>query len=112
MSAPVLPVTPPTAMAAKPSMLGSAGKATAAFFGQPSVKSWLWFAGLPILAFIVLSPGMMVTLPPAKDCDNNSKFWFSGQTSFVAVLLHSLLFLGLLVAIFKGGDALKYARPF
>lgn len=94
------------------SAFGQASKATTDFFGAPTVQSWLYYGGLPILAFIVLSPGMLITLPPSKDCNDNASFWFSGQTSFWAAALQAFLFFGVLVAIFKGGKALKLARPF
>lgn len=79
--------------------------------GKPTVQSWLWYGGLPLLAFIILSPGMVLTLPPAADCKGVKRAWFSYQTSIGAVLLHSLLFFGLLVAIFWGGSSLGIALP-
>lgn len=93
-------------------MAGKAAKATANFFAKPGVQSWLWYGGLPLLAFIVASPGMILNIAGTKDCDDNSSMWFSGQTSFLAVLLQAFLFVGLLVAIWKGGAALKLAVPF
>jgi hypothetical protein len=96
--------------------VGNASKATAratkSFLSNPVTQSWLFYGGLPLLSFIVLSPGMFITIPPAKDCNDNAKFWFSGQTSIISVLLHALIFFGFLVAIFKAGKALNIAHPF
>lgn len=111
MSSPVVPVAP-----SRPSLVSrafsSARSNAAATLAKPGVKEWLFYGGLPLLAFIVISPGMLLTLPPAKNCDDKAKMWFSGQTSFVAVLVHALVFLGLLVAIWKLGKSLKLAAPF
>jgi hypothetical protein len=44
-----------------------------------------WFALAAL--FILLSPGVVLTLPPGS-----KGIFFSGQTSFAAVLVHSLVF--------------------
>ena len=44
----------------------------------------LW---LHILLFVLLSPGVVLTLPPV-----GSKVFFSGQTSVTAVLVHAAVF--------------------
>jgi len=76
-----------------------------------NVKSWLWYVVLTFLAIIVLSPGMMLTLPPAKDCDDNARIAFSGQTSFIAVLVHAIVLMLVLGAIWWGGRTLGIPKP-
>jgi len=44
----------------------------------------LWLA---VLLFVVLSPGLVLTLPPV-----GSKIFFSGKTSVTAVLVHAVVF--------------------
>ena len=44
-----------------------------------------------VLLFILLSPGLLLTLPPV-----NKKVFFSLKTSFLAVLVHALIFTGIL----------------
>jgi hypothetical protein len=44
-----------------------------------------WF--LPTLLFVVLSPGVLLTLPP-----KGKGIWMSGQTSLLAVAVHALVF--------------------
>lgn len=44
----------------------------------------MWF--IPLL-FILLSPGLLLTLPPV-----NKKIFMSGQTSVAAILVHALVF--------------------
>ena len=44
----------------------------------------MWF--IPLL-FILLSPGLLLTLPPV-----NKKIFMSGQTSVSAILVHALVF--------------------
>ena len=43
---------------------------------------------IPVLLFIALSPGMLLTLPAGP----NGKIWRSGQTTTQSVLLHGLIF--------------------
>ncbi len=43
---------------------------------------------LATILFIVLSPGVLLTLPPVK----GSKIFMSGKTSLVAVLVHAAVF--------------------
>jgi hypothetical protein len=43
------------------------------------------------LLFILLSPGVLLTLPPI-----GGKIWMSGKTSLVAVLVHAVVFYVLL----------------
>ena len=42
---------------------------------------------LATLLFVVLSPGILLTLPPV-----GSKIFMSGKTSVIAVLVHALVF--------------------
>ena len=44
----------------------------------------LWLA---TVLFVVLSPGVLLTLPPV-----GGKIWMSGKTSLVAVLVHAVVF--------------------
>jgi hypothetical protein len=52
----------------------------------------MWFV-IPIL-FILLSPGVLLTIPPV-----GKKIFMSQQTSPSAVLVHALIFSGILYAI-------------
>ena len=44
-----------------------------------------WF--LPTLLFVLLSPGVLLTLPP-----KGKGIWMSGQTSLLAVAVHAVVF--------------------
>ena len=44
---------------------------------------------VPVILFILLSPGLLVTLPP-----ESKGYYMSRQTSLRAVLVHALVFLG------------------
>ena len=46
--------------------------------------------------FIVLSPGMVLTLPPV-----GKKIFFSGLTSKTAVIVHAVVFVGLAYVIMR-----------
>ena len=46
---------------------------------------------LATLLFVLLSPGVLLTLPPV-----GSKIFMSGKTSFIAVLVHAAVFYGIL----------------
>ena len=53
----------------------------------------LW---LKVLLFVLLSPGLIVTLPPV-----GTKIFFSGKTSVTAVLVHAAIFAVALHCIWK-----------
>ncbi len=44
--------------------------------------------------FFVLSPGVLLTLPPV-----GKKIWMSGQTSITSALVHAIVFVGVLYLI-------------
>jgi hypothetical protein len=46
---------------------------------------------LATLLFVLLSPGVLLTLPPI-----GGKIWMSGKTSVIAVLVHAVVFYVLL----------------
>lgn len=50
---------------------------------------------LAVLLFILLSPGVLLTLPPI-----GGKFWMTGKTSMAAVLVHAVVF-GLALYLLK-----------
>jgi hypothetical protein len=50
---------------------------------------------LLVLLFIILSPGVLLTLPPI-----GGKWWMTGKTSMAAVLVHAVVF-GLAVHLLK-----------
>ncbi len=43
---------------------------------------------LPTLLFVLLSPGVLLTLPP-----KGKGIWMSGQTSLLAVAVHAVVFM-------------------
>jgi hypothetical protein len=45
-----------------------------------------------ISAFIILSPGVVVNLPPHKNRFKSRNLFFTGETDLVAVVVHSLVF--------------------
>lgn len=51
---------------------------------------------VPVLLFILLSPGLLLTLPPV-----GKKVFMSGQTSIQAVLVHALVFAAVLYVLKK-----------
>ena len=53
---------------------------------------------VPVLLFILLSPGLLLTLPPV-----GKKVFMSGQTSIQAVLVHALVFAAALYLLKKNG---------
>lgn len=58
------------------------------------------------LLFILLSPGMLLTLPPV-----GKKVFMSCKTSVAAVLVHAVVF-GLLLAYRKSIPGLRFVEPF
>lgn len=54
---------------------------------------------LATLLFVVLSPGVLLTLPPV-----GKSIWMSGKTSLLAVLVHAVVFYGLLMLLSKTSE--------
>jgi len=54
---------------------------------------------VPVLLFILLSPGLLLTLPPV-----GKKVWMSGQTSLQSVLVHAFVFVAVLYLLEKNKD--------
>ena len=54
---------------------------------------------VPVLLFILLSPGLLLTLPPV-----GKKVWMSGQTSLQSVLVHAFVFVAILYFLEKNKD--------
>jgi hypothetical protein len=44
--------------------------------------------------FVVLSPGILLTIPPV-----GKKIWMSGQTSITSAFVHAILFVGIIYLI-------------
>jgi hypothetical protein len=57
---------------------------------------------VPVLLFILLSPGLLLTLPPV-----GKKVWMSGQTSLQSVLVHAFVFVAVLYLLEKNKDMKK-----
>ena len=68
------------------------------------------------ILFFLLSPGVLLTLPPV-----GKKIWMSGQTSITAAVVHAIVFVGILYLVesqgwisegfaSKGAKAVKAAK--
>lgn len=77
-------------------------------------RSIVWYFGWPLLFFIVLAPGFLLSLPPAADCDDGVKKPIAPERTTVAnVFVHSAIFI-LLVAFMYwfGAKVLGIMFPF
>ncbi len=50
------------------------------------------------ILFFLLSPGVLLTLPPV-----GKKIWMSGQTSMTAAIVHAIVFVGILYLVESQG---------
>ncbi len=50
------------------------------------------------ILFFLLSPGVLLTLPPV-----GKKIWMSGETSVMAAFVHAIVFAGLLYILHQQG---------
>ena len=78
------------------------------------VRSIVWYFGWPLLFFIVLAPGFLLSLPPAVDCDDGVRKPIAPERTTVAnVFVHSAIFI-LLVAFMYwiGAKVLGIMFPF
>ena len=58
------------------------------------------------ILFFVLSPGVLLTLPPV-----GKKIWMSGQTSITSALVHAVVFVGILYLIQQNTDVMEGFAP-
>ncbi len=42
---------------------------------------------VPVILFVLLSPGLLLTIPPLS-----RGLWMSGQTSMMAIIVHAVVF--------------------
>lgn len=63
---------------------------------KPSVLSNLKFIVIPTILFFLLSPGLLLTIPPR---DMGESYFHTGQTSTTAVCVHGLIYFLLLILI-------------
>ena len=77
------------------------------------LQSWFVYAVLPILAFIILSPGLVFSLPPVTYCDDHSKTGViaTKRVTALTTFVHSLAFITLLALIFALGSSLHLTHP-
>jgi hypothetical protein len=78
-----------------------------AFAGSsPAATGALYFVMLPSLLFLLLTPGLIMTLPGSKcpsgcgDGTEASKTWFSMRTGLFPIIVHSVLFMVVMAAIY------------
>lgn len=84
-----------------------------AYTGKEGVLlSWLIYALLPIIAFVLLVPGLILSIPKTRNCDNaQSSYVFTSRSTLTTVFVHSFVFLLALVGIFSLGAALHLSHP-
>lgn len=61
---------------------------------------------LTVLLFILLQPGVLVTLPPV-----GKQIFMSGKTSFSAIIVHTLVFAVALYAVKSVSEKFDDAKP-
>lgn len=80
---------------------------------QDKFRSLVWYFGIPFFLFIILAPGLLVSLPPVKDCDSRiSKPIAPGRVTFYNTIVHALLFLAVIVFLFWAGSKNNITFPF
>jgi hypothetical protein len=58
------------------------------------------------ILFFVLSPGVLLTLPPV-----GKKIWMSGQTSITSAIVHAIVFAGILYLIQQNTNVMEGFAP-
>jgi hypothetical protein len=57
---------------------------------------------LATVLFIILSPGLLLTIPPV-----GKKFFRSGETSLQSILVHAVIFFGLLMLLDRTSEGFQ-----
>lgn len=78
------------------------------------VRSVIWYFGWPLFFFIILAPGFLISLPPARDCDDGVIKPIAPERTTVAnVFLHAFIFLALIIIMYwYGATKLGIYFPF
>lgn len=75
--------------------------------------SVIWYFGWPLFFFIVLAPGFLLSLPPARDCDDGVKRVIAPERTTVAnVFVHAAVFLIMIIIMFVIGSSIGIYFPF
>lgn len=80
---------------------------------QDKFRSLMWYFFIPFFLFVVLSPGLIISLPPVKDCDDRiSKALAPGRVTFYNTIVHAVVFIVLVFGIYLFGSRNNIAFPF
>jgi hypothetical protein len=78
-----------------------------------ALRNWLWYIVTPLVVMYTLTPGLLISIPPARECNTNDLTWAKPKrvTPYNA-LVHVLLTWFILIAIFYWGAISGFAFPF
>jgi hypothetical protein len=78
-----------------------------------TVRNWLWYIITPLVVMYTLTPGLLISIPPARECNTNDLTWAKPKrvTPYNA-LVHVILIWLILIAIFYWGAKSGFAFPF
>jgi len=80
---------------------------------EDKFRAMVYYFGLPVFFFIILAPGLLISIPPVKDCDTGvSKPFAPGRITVGNTVVHSIIFGLVIVGLFWYGSKHRIAFPF
>jgi hypothetical protein len=81
--------------------------------GNYRVRNWLWYIVVPLVVLWTLTPGLLISIPPAEQCDSADVTAFSPRRVTIwNAMVHALLTWLIIIGVFYWGARSGFAFPF
>jgi len=76
-------------------------------------RAYVYYFLLPVFFFVVLAPGLLISIPPVDDCDSGVKKPIApSRVTWTNALVHGFVFGGLVFLLFWYGSLHRIVFPF
>lgn len=81
--------------------------------GEDKLRAYIFYFGLPLFLFFTLAPGLLISIPPAVDCDTGvSKPFAPSRVTYLNAIVHAIVFTLILILLFRWGAHRGIVFPF
>lgn len=79
-----------------------------------TVRNWLWYIIAPLTVMYTLMPGLLISIPPVRECDGSDKSTWAKprRVTATSALIHVVVIWTLIILIFYVGSKCGFAFPF
>ena len=107
-----LPKLPPTQVSG-PSHYKAFHKDFRSVMSSYWVRNWLWYIVAPIVVMYTFMPGLLISLPPVRECDSDTSTWAKPRrVTAWNTLVHVVLIWSIILLIFYVGAKCGFPFPF